>query len=141
MSGECAPPVWPEGEGGRNRRVRDGGFTLLELMIVVAIAGILATLAFPTFQRHVVRAREASLRNSLFVFRDSIDQFYADKGRYPEDLRELAEERYIRAIPEDPFTRSRATWITIPPPDGSGVYDVHSGSRLVSLEGTPYNEW
>lgn len=141
MGGESAPFVWSGGGDRRNRRVRNGGFTLLELMIVVTIAGILATLAFPTFQRHVVRAREASLRNSLFVFRDSIDQFYADKGRYPEDLRELAEERYIRTIPEDPFTRSRDTWITLPPPDGGGVYDVHSGSRLVSLDGTPYNEW
>ena len=135
-------PSAPRGIGGlRDRRDAGAGFTLLELMIVVTIAGILATLAFPTFQRHIVRAREASLRNSLFVFRDSIDQFYADKGRYPEDLGELAEARYIRAVPEDPFTRSRATWITIPPPDGSGVYDVHSGSRLVSLDGTPCNEW
>jgi general secretion pathway protein G len=141
MNGESAPFVGRGGEERRNRRVRAAGFTLLELMIVVTIAGILATLAFPTFQRHVVRAREASLRNSLFVFRDSIDQFYADKGRYPEGLRELVEERYIRAVPEDPFTRSRTSWIILPPPDGSGVYDVHSGSRLVSLDGTPYNEW
>lgn len=123
------------------RARRMGGFTLLELMIVVTIVGILATMAFPTFQRYVVRAREASLRNSLFVFRDSIDQFYADMGRYPSDLGELVARRYIRAIPEDPFTRSRDSWITLPPPDGSGVYDVHSGSHLVSLDGTPYNEW
>lgn len=125
----------------REGRPGSGGFTLLELMIVITIVGILATLAMPSFQRYVVRAREASLRHTLFVFRDSIDQFHADMGRYPEALDELVERRYIRAVPDDPFTRSRTTWVTLPPPDGSGVYDVHSGSHLVSLDGTPYNEW
>ncbi|MEZ4524767.1 MAG: prepilin-type N-terminal cleavage/methylation domain-containing protein [Desulfobacterales bacterium] len=117
------------------------GFTLLELMIAVSIVGILATIAQPALKQYVIRAREASLRNTLFVFRDVIDQYYGDHGKYPENLEVLVEKEYIRAIPADPFTRSAGTWILIPSPEGAGVYDVHSGSDLVSLDGTPYNEW
>ncbi|MBW1746058.1 MAG: hypothetical protein JRJ25_07015 [Deltaproteobacteria bacterium] len=76
--------------------------------------------------------------------RDVIDQFYADYGKYPDDLEALAEEKYIRAVPIDPFTKSASTWIIIPPEgdeEEGGVYDVHSGSDYVSLNGTPYNEW
>lgn len=119
---------------------RGGGFTLLELMIVISVVAILATLAFPTYQRYVIRAKETSLKNSLFVFRDVIDQYYADHGRYPAGLDNLVEEKYLRAIPRDPFTRSRETWILIPAEEG-GIFDVHSGSDLVGMDGTPYNEW
>ncbi len=110
---------------------------------MVSIVGILVTMALPNMQRYVIRARETSLRNTLFVFRDVIDQYYADHGRYPENLEKLVEEKYIRSIPKDPFTRSNNTWVIIPPPEGegSGVYDVHSGSDLVGIDGTPYNEW
>jgi len=119
------------------------GFTLIELMIVMTIIGILVSIAQPNFQKAIIRAKETSLRRSLFVLRDVIDQYYADHGNYPESLETLVEEHYIRAIPEDPFTRSRTSWIVIPPEDSeeSGVYDVHSGSDLVALNGTPYNEW
>ncbi len=126
---------------GAVNHTKQNGFTLLELMIVISIVGILATIAMPTMQRYVIRAREASLQNTLFVFRDVIDQYYADHGNYPESLEKLVEEKYIRAIPVDPFTRSRDTWVLMPPEEGTGVYDVHSGSDLVSLDGTPYNEW
>jgi general secretion pathway protein G len=119
------------------------GFTLIELMIVITIIGILVSIAQPNFQKAIIRAKETSLRKSLFVLRDVIDQYYTDHGNYPETLEILVEEHYIRAIPEDPFTRSKTSWIVIPPEgsEESGVYDVHSGSDLVALNGTPYNEW
>jgi general secretion pathway protein G len=119
------------------------GFTLIELMIVITIIGILVSIAQPNFQKAIIRAKETSLRKSLFVLRDVIDQYYTDHGNYPETLEILVEEHYIRAIPEDPFTRSKTSWIVIPPEgsEESGVYDIHSGSDLVALNGTPYNEW
>lgn len=124
------------------------GFTLIELLIVIAIIGILASIAQPNFLKSRIRAQETSLQRSLFVMRDVIDQYYADHGKYPDDLESLTEEKYIRAVPIDPFTKSASTWIIIPPEgddddddDEGGVYDVHSGSDYVSLNGTPYNEW
>lgn len=125
------------------KRSGNKGFTLIEMLTVIAIIGILASIATPSFIRSVTRAKEASLRNSLFVLRDVIDQYYADHGNYPDSLEVLVEEKYIRSIPKDPFTGSRETWILIPPQEAgeSGVYDVHSGSDRVSLYGTPYNEW
>ena len=124
-------------------KIGKNGYTLIELMVVLTIIGILATLAQPNFQRTIIRAKEASLRQSLFVLRDVIDQYYADHGKYPETLEDLVEERYIRSVPEDPFTRSTSSWIIIPPEGGArgGVYDVHSGSDLVGLNNEPYNEW
>ncbi len=126
------------------RLIKDNkGYTLIEMMTVIAIISILATIAVPSFQKSIVRAKEASLRNSLFILRDVIDQYYADQGNYPESLETLVEKRYIRAIPQDPFTGSNDTWILIPAQgEGlSGIYDVHSGSDRISLYGTPYNEW
>jgi general secretion pathway protein G len=121
----------------------NNGFTLIELLTVIAIMGILASIAVPSFQRSVVRAKEASLRNSLFVMRDVIDQYYADHGQYPPSLEALTEKRYIREIPMDPMTGSTDTWILIPPEGEEifGIYDIRSGSNKVSLYGTPYNEW
>ena len=119
------------------------GYTLIELMVVLTIIGTLTSMAQPNLQRTIIRARENSLRQSLFVMRDVIDQFYADRGKYPDALDDLVTDRYIRAIPEDPFTKSSSTWVIMAPEgDVQGsVFDVHSGSNLVSLDGTPYNEW
>ncbi|WDN90975.1 general secretion pathway protein G [Desulfosarcina sp. BuS5] len=121
------------------------GYTLIELVIVMAIIAILATIAQPNYERSRIKAKETSLQRSLFIFRDVIDQFYADHGLYPENLNELCDKKYIRAVPKDPFTGSADTWIIIPPEDaeeeGGGIYDVHSGSDKVSLSGVPYNEW
>lgn len=119
------------------------GYTLIELMIVLTIIGILVSMAQPNLQRTVIRARENSLRQSLFVMRDVIDQFYADRGKYPDSLDELVSDRYVRSIPQDPFTKSSSTWVVVSPEgevQGS-VFDVHSGSNLMSLDGTPYNDW
>lgn len=113
------------------------------MLTVIAVIGILAAIISPSFQRSAIRAKEASLRNSLFVLRDVIDQYYTDQGRYPDLLEDLIDKKYIRNIPVDPFTRSSETWILIPPEgdEVTGIYDIHSGSDKISLYGTPYNEW
>ena len=125
-------------------KMNQRGFTLIEMLIVISLIGILASISAPNFQRYVIRAKETSLKRTLFVLRDVTDQYYGDHGKYPDSLEQLAEERYLRAVPKDPFTNSATTWIIIPPEGDSeegGVYDVHSGSYLVSLQGVPYNEW
>lgn len=117
------------------------GFTLIELMIVISIIGILSTLAQPSYVQYKIRAREASLKNTLFVFRDAIDKYYADHGKYPDSLEDLVEKKYIRSIPNDPFTKSSSTWVVILSEEESGIYDIHSGSYKIGLDGVPYNEW
>ncbi len=117
------------------------GFTLVELMIVVTIAGILATLAEPSFHRSILKAREAALKQSLYTMRDVIDQYRADQGEYPPTLVSLVEKEYLRQIPVDPFTKATDTWQEILDDENSGLFDVHSGSDLVALDGTPYNHW
>ena len=119
------------------------GYTLIEMMIVISIISILATMALPSFQKSLVRAKETNLRRSLFIMRDTIDQYFADHGRYPGSLQDLETEKYIRQIPMDPFTGSPESWVTIPPEGFAegNIYDVHSGSNKISLDGTPYNDW
>ena len=117
------------------------GFTLLELSIALSIATILVTLAYPSFTQSVVKAREAGLKQNLFVIRDVIDQFRADNGNYPDALADLVTTGYLKQMPLDPITRSNETWQEIPDEEEGGVFDVRSGSDLVSREGTPYNQW
>jgi len=124
------------------------GFTLIELMIVITIIGILASIAVPNYRWGIVRAREAVLRETLYTFRTTIDQFYADQGKFPDSLQEMSDKKYLREISRDPFTNSKESWVIIAPPspeDGSevkgSVFDVHSGSNLVGSDGRPYNEW
>jgi general secretion pathway protein G len=123
------------------------GYTLLELMIVVAIVGILVTLAIPNFQQSAMKARETALKQNLFTMRSVLDQYYADRGDYPDSLESLVEAKYLRAIPVDPFTKSSTTWTEIyeEQVDGddssAGVYDMKSGSEDVAVDGTPYKDW
>ncbi len=140
-----APPMTPGRDGSARRRSQEEGFTLIEILIVVAIIGILVTLAQPSFQRSVLSAREATLKEDLFVLRDVIDQYYADNGAYPPSLAELVEKRYLRGIPKDPTTQSAETWVLVYYTDDqgreNGVYDVKSGSDGIALDGTKYTEW
>jgi len=124
------------------------GFTLIELLIVVTLVVVLAGIGLSTYSTSVQRAKEAVLRENLFKLRDSIDQFYADKGTWPPELSALVTEGYMRQIPKDPFTESADTWqIVMAEPDPAnpnampGVYDVKSGAEGVGLDGTPYSEW
>lgn len=132
----------------RRRTRARGGFTLLELMVVIALISVLAGMAVVQHRNGVVRAREAVLQTDLFRMRDAIDQYYADKGKYPASLEALVAEDYLRAIPKDPFTESTDSWQTIPAePDPNnptaevGIYNVKSGSDGTAFDGTKYSEW
>ncbi len=123
------------------------GYTLLELMIVVAIVGILVSVAIPNFQQSAMKAKETALKQNLFTMRAVLDQFYADRGDYPESLTSLVEEKYLRSIPTDPITKSSTTWTEIyeEQEEGddspAGIYDIKSGSDDVAKDGTPYKDW
>ncbi len=128
------------------------GFSLLELMIVLSIMGILITIAEPSLRQTIIRARESVLKEDLFQMREAIDQYYADSGKYPAQLADLVNpedhaKSYLRSIPRDPFTGAD-DWITVAPQGGSddgtdsgGVFDVHSASPMVAVDGSAYNTW
>lgn len=117
------------------------GFTLVEILIVMTIIAIMASLAVPYVHKQIKRSKEAALLQNLFTIRDVIDQYYADKGQYPGSLQELVQDRYIRSVPKDPLTNSSNTWVLVAPADGMGVYDVHSGDDGTGSDGKPYREW
>lgn len=124
------------------------GFTLIELMVVVALISVLAGMGVVQYRNSIVRTKEAVLMEDLFRMRDAIDQYYADKAKYPISLDALVAEGYLRAVPKDPITNAADTWQTVPsdpdpnnPTGEVGIYDVKSGSEATSLQGTKYNEW
>ena len=125
-----------------------GGFTLAELMVVMALIVTLATMGLVQYRQSVVRSKEAVLKEDLFRLRDALDQYYADKNQYPGSLEALVSDGYIRAVPKDPFTESDSTWQTVPAePDPAsltadpGVFDVKSGSEGTALDGSRYADW
>ncbi len=119
------------------------GFTLVELLVVMAIIALLLALAVPRYFKSVTRAEETVLRENLTLMRDAVDKYYADNAKYPPDLQELVTKRYLRKVPHDPLTGTAATWVIVPPddPEKGGVYDVKSGAPGNSLAGTPYADW
>jgi len=126
----------------------DNGFTLIELMIVMAIIAILATIAVPSYTANVKHAREAVLKEDLHTLRGAIDQYTYDKQKAPTSADDLVQSGYLREVPKDPMTQRADTWIwdqgsmlTSIDETSSGIDDVHSGAQTVSTEGTTYNTW
>lgn len=124
------------------------GFTLIELMVVIAIMIILLSLAMPRYQKTIVHAQETALRDDLHTMRSVIDQYTLDKQKAPQSLQDLVDAGYLKQLPVDPFTKSRDSWVpvtddTIMSPDQTqpGIVDVHSGSDMTSTEGTAYSTW
>ncbi len=136
----------PSASIGRRRAA--GGFTLIELMVVLALISVLAAMGVAQYQNAVLRTKEAVLSEDLFRMRDAIDQYYADKAKYPASLDVLVADGYLRAIPKDPISEKTDTWQTVASePDPSdptgdiGIVDVKSGAEGTSLDGRPYVEF
>ena len=132
----------------RDRARAADGFTLIEVLVVVTLVVLLASLGMVQYANSVQRAREAVLKEDLFRMRDAIDQYHADKNKYPQSLQDLVSEKYLREVPVDPMTQSADSWQTIPaepdpnnPSADLGIYDIKSGSDRTALDGTPYSVW
>jgi len=123
----------------RERRLT--GFTLIELIVVMAIVALLLTVAAPRYFSHLDRSKETVLRADLSAMRDALDKFYGDHGRYPDTLEELATRRYLRAIPVDPITESAATWVSVVDAAVGGVQNVRSGAPGDGANGVRYADW
>ncbi len=133
---------------GRLRLRRDAGFTMIELMVVMAIIITIVSIAVPAYQKSILRAKESVLKNNLFTLRTVIDEYTYDKQKAPQSLDDLVKEGYLREVPLDPITGRNDTWKTIMEEAMTsvnqtepGIYEVKSGSDKTSLDGSPYSEW
>lgn len=119
------------------------GFTLIELLVTLTIVALLLSIVAPRYFGSLAKAEEAALRENLYLMRDAIDKHYADTGRYPDSLADLASKKYIRSVPVDPVTQSATTWIVVPPTDAQlgAVYSVKSGAKGIGGDGKPYEHW
>jgi len=124
--------------------MRSKGFTLIELLVVMAIVSALLTIVVPRYMRQADRAKEAALRENLGAMRIALDQFYSDRGSYPERLADLVTLRYLRGMPLDPVTERRDSWIVQLRDEEGGrkvIHDVHSGASGNATDGTPFKSW
>lgn len=138
------PPVAARALNGRARN----GFTLIELMIVMAVIVILIAVAIPRYEKSILRAKETVLHSNLFAIRSAIDEYSYDKQKAPQSVQDLVSSGYLRDVPRDPITGSNDTWKWIQEDAATsvnstepGIFDVHSGSEKTSMEGTPYSDW
>jgi general secretion pathway protein G len=124
--------------------MRERGFTLMELLVVLALVAVLAGLVTPIVSSSIQRAKEATLKENLFVLRKAIDDYYADAGAYPPSLDVLVEKRYVRKVPVDPITERADSWQVALEEEGgdeAGIIDVHSGAEETAADGSAYREW
>ncbi|VTU40514.1 PilD-dependent protein PddA [Variovorax sp. PBS-H4] len=124
--------------------MRSKGFTLIELLVVMVIVSALLTIVAPRYMRQADRAKEAALRENLEAMRIALDQFYGDRGSYPERLADLVTLRYLRALPLDPVTERRDSWILQLRDEEGGrkvIHDIHSGATGNATDGTPFKSW
>ena len=136
-----------DAHAARPVRESEFGWTLVEMLIVITLVVIMAGIATISYGTAITRSREAVLKEDLFRMRDAIDQYFADRTEYPASLDMLVTERYLRTIPDDPFTNSSTTWQTVMAdydpanPLSQGIYDVRSGAEGLAIDGSPYAEW
>jgi general secretion pathway protein G len=127
----------------KTMRIARRGFTLIELMVVMTIVSLLLTLAAPRYFRSIERSKETVLKANLAATRDALDKFHGDTGRYPEQLGELVDRKYLRTLPWDPIVETSESWVVVAPPNGQpgSVYDINSSAEGAGLNGVPYAQW